>query len=200
MGELLVNNKIGYCSVRYRYKSKEDKAIHLYSDLQTFYKMKSYSELINEFGYTVIKNIEHYIGKGRMSYMMESYVDETFFQKYWHKIYEAGKKSFGDSKPVKCKKRHYNCFDIKPEDFFDISYYGDEYVLEYRSSEYVRYLAEKEDASRKRNREDKKKRDEYIESLLYYVEYKRKEKEKAENDVKIIKHGFDPETSFRNVS
>lgn len=52
----------------------------------------------------------------------------------------------------------------------------------------------------KETEKTRKKRDEYIESLLYYVEYKRKEKEKAENDVKIIKHGFDPETSFRNVS
>ncbi len=53
------------------------------------------------------------------------------------------------------------------------------------------------DAYKKRERERMREKLKKEESLLHDIEEERKIKERKENSIKIIKHGFDEETSFR---
>jgi len=95
------------------------------------------------------------------------------------------------------KDKEHTYYKPTVESLFDTEIIGNKTVYEYRSPEYYRYIRECVDSNRKQKRESKKA--EYLETLLYVVEEKRREKEKAENTVKIVKNGFDPKTSFRNV-
>lgn len=67
-----------------------------------------------------------------------------------------------------------------------------------KSPEYKRMRAERNDAIRKANREYRNAERKKNETLLYDVEMKNLAYERKINEIIIIKHGFDPKTSFRN--
>lgn len=69
--------------------------------------------------------------------------------------------------------------------------------FESRTPEYKRLQAEKRKLQNKNYKTREQKIRELGDELLHYVEKSRKEKERLENEVKIVAHGFDLETSFR---
>lgn len=73
-------------------------------------------------------------------------------------------------------------------------------VIEFgkRTPEYSRARYERDSAYKKFVREKKREKLEKEESLLHEIVQDRKSKEWSENLIKIRKHGFDEETSFRN--
>lgn len=89
---------------------------------------------------------------------------------------------------------YYQCFD----DLFNADYSESIYRYIYPGTpEYVRITSELNDAKRKAEREYNQQNEEYLSNLLYSIEVNRKSKEKQENSIKISKHGFDENESFR---
>lgn len=109
--------------------------------------------------------------------------------------YEYGAKKWRE-KPAHCR---YIAYD---SDFIPVIIQG--YYKTFESDKdprYVRHYAEKAKQIKKEHKLWKKKnKEESLEKLrlMYEKEKERREKEKQENLLKIIKHGFDPITSFRN--
>ena len=109
--------------------------------------------------------------------------------------YEYGAKKWRE-KPAYCR---YIAYD---SDFIPVIIQG--YYKTFESDKdprYVRHYAEKAKQIKKEHKLWKKKnKEESLEKLrlMYEKEKERREKEKQENLLKIIKHGFDPITSFRN--
>lgn len=70
------------------------------------------------------------------------------------------------------------------------------YVFDEKSSEYIRYKKECSDRKRKENRERKKEREEYNDSLLFRLEHNKKCREEEKNNIDRERLGFD-ENSFK---
>lgn len=108
--------------------------------------------------------------------------------------YEYGAKKWRE-KPAHC--RYIAC----DSDFVPVIIQGYYKTFEsYKDPRYVRHYAEKAKQRKKEHKLWKKKnKEESLEKLrlMYEREKERREKEKQENLLKIIKHGFDPITSFR---
>lgn len=100
----------------------------------------------------------------------------------------------------------------KIKDFFDVRWLYSKVGIEQKAhpvvegkiveikrgtSKHKQCRQESIDAYKKRERECIKEKLKKEESLLHDIEEERKIKERKENSIKIIKHGFDEETSFR---
>jgi hypothetical protein len=68
------------------------------------------------------------------------------------------------------------------------------YVFDEKSSEYIRYTKECSDSKRKIEREKKKEREEYNESLLFRLENNKKCREEEKNNIDRERLGFDEES------
>lgn len=89
---------------------------------------------------------------------------------------------------------HYTTF----ESLFRKDYSKSTYKYIYPgSSEYSRYMAEQQKATKKAHREYKYALDDFNSNLIRNIEAKRKAKDEMINQQKIDKHGFDDKTSFR---
>lgn len=74
---------------------------------------------------------------------------------------------------------------------------GEIVEIERGTSKHKQYRHESIDACKKEARRKKREKLKKEETLLHSIEEDRKRKERYENSIKILKHGFDDETSFR---
>lgn len=97
-------------------------------------------------------------------------------------------------------KWKYPNYDYTAQEFvkscFTIDKDKQTFKLEDKSPEYYQWNKEKQDRKRKEERERDKKREEYNDNILFYLEYKKKEKELAKDIVDRDRLGFD-ENSFK---
>lgn len=95
----------------------------------------------------------------------------------------------------------YDRYKAKESDFVSVVVNGIYEKFESRNDpKYIRYVAEKRKKSKRKHKQLKKDNKEISLGklrLMYEKEKERRKKEKEENLLKIIKHGFDPVTSFR---
>ena len=115
---------------------------------------------------------------------------DMFARKYNNRLQENNPRAY--------KYRHDWCYYCYFKDLFDKDYSESIYRYIYPGTpEYDRIMAERRDARRKAIREYKRENEEYLSNLLGSIDADRKAREVQENSIRIAKHGFDENESFR---
>jgi len=185
----------GVISKKDDHRWKGDRNVYIYPDDNEYvYRFKADALNYEQDRYLFIS-----LGADVYNRLMEDYIDEVFYTKHLYLI----SKIIDKYMPIRTRRYRNGYTYTWKQSFSDYDYFvryntTEPTVLKPGTSERRKYQAEKSSGQRKMSREEKRRREAYIDEV-YQRDFERRKRMDAENDEKIIRHGFDLKTSFRKV-